>query len=109
MPYAVLSSLVNFGIYLHNADIDRTVRRAIEHRFEKRSDTPGVEVLLATSTLSYGVNLAVDAVVLIQPQFPFQMRDGDRERFIVRTRVSEHARACGTLWQELWRQCLYHL
>lgn len=72
-----LNQLVRCGVYLHNADIDQQIRLSIERRFGSGGDDASIEILLATSTLSYGVNLSVDYVFIIHPEFPQASRTGD--------------------------------
>lgn len=63
-----------YGIMVHHADIDRKVRTAIETVCATQPNTAPSQVLFATETLSYGVNLAVTDVVLLGTTFYAQNR-----------------------------------
>jgi hypothetical protein len=78
-----IRKLSELGIFFHNADIDQQVRLAIQEHFSTFHRGDQIELVMATSTLSYGVNLSVDYVVLIQPRFPATNRFGDvDEKFL---------------------------
>lgn len=62
------------GIFIHSSDQPRPLREAVEEFFSASSQ--GIAVLLTTETLSYGVNLSADCVVLASPWFPRENRNG---------------------------------
>ncbi len=62
---------VNRGIFIHNGDIHKGLRVAIETYLQvPLLSNAASEVVLATTTLSYGVNLAIDDVALLEVEFP---------------------------------------
>lgn len=63
-----------FGIMIHHADVDRKLRTAIETVCATQGPTTPSQVLFATETLSYGVNLAVTDVFLLGTTFYAQTR-----------------------------------
>ncbi len=64
------------SVFIHNADINRSLRFAIEEYLSSALPA-GVasEVILATETLSYGVNLAIDDVAILSGDFPASERN----------------------------------
>lgn len=54
-----------YGIFLHYAELDPKIRRLVETTCETNSPEMQSQVLFATQTLAYGVNLAVDDVVML--------------------------------------------
>ncbi len=62
------------GILIHHADIVPSVRRSIETVCAMADANMPSQILLATETLSYGVNLAVNDVVLFGTDFHTQTR-----------------------------------
>ena len=69
---AVLSLVkagVSKGIFIHHADVPRTVREEIERIAARPALAGEFHVILATQTLAYGVNLAVNDVVLLGYKF----------------------------------------
>jgi glycosyltransferase involved in cell wall biosynthesis len=59
------------GVFLHNADVPRSVRAALEQYLaSKVPENARSEIVLATETLSYGVNLQVSDVALLNVLFP---------------------------------------
>jgi DEAD/DEAH box helicase len=76
----VLRPLTSAGILVHHADIDKQLRLHIEDLCTSMGDEPSI-VLFATETLSYGVNLAVNDVLLLGVEFNSQtrLRESTRE------------------------------
>ena len=66
-----LERCAKFGVFVHNADVPRKVRSSFEHYLgappprDARS-----EFIIATETLSYGVNLQINDVALFSVMFP---------------------------------------
>lgn len=52
------------GIFIHHADVERKIRAQIESICGKCSDDAPSQVIFSTETLSYGVNLAVNDVII---------------------------------------------
>jgi len=73
-----LLELASYGVFLHHADIDRQIRSYIEKRFSapKSLEKKSSQVIFATQTLSYGINLALDDVVILAVDYPFTNRKG---------------------------------
>jgi len=67
-----LMELAKYGIYLHSSEFPRRIREYVEDHFRAlHGEHPGVsQVLLATETLFYGVNLSADCVILLTPLWP---------------------------------------
>lgn len=67
-----LKSLAHYGIYLHHSELPGEIRHLVEERFRNQpSRTDGwSEILFATETLFYGVNLSTDCVILTSPLWP---------------------------------------
>lgn len=73
----VYLSVASRGVYYHHADLHRKVRQAVEEVWGRPlNETAASQVLFATETLSYGVNLALDDVALMGTEFP----TGDRKK-----------------------------
>ena len=68
--------LARHGVYLHNANIDKKIRQAVETYFGGFREDNWIDLLFATSTLSYGVNLSLDCVVVASIRFPETNRFG---------------------------------
>lgn len=62
------------GILIHHSDIEKRVRNEIEQISSTITDTAYSRVILATETLSYGVNLALHDVILLGTEFFTQTR-----------------------------------
>lgn len=58
------------GVYIHHADIPRKARNIVEAVFRAGTECRYPPVVFCTETLSYGVNLRADAVILCELQFP---------------------------------------
>jgi antitoxin (DNA-binding transcriptional repressor) of toxin-antitoxin stability system/superfamily II DNA/RNA helicase len=70
-----LKSWAERGIFVHHAALSREVRAAVvEHWAIPLQDTGPSEILLSTETLSYGLNLAIDDVVMYGLQSPQSQR-----------------------------------
>ena len=62
------------GIFIHHSDIDKKIRREIENICSTMPPSTPSQVVFATETLSYGVNLAIHDVVLWGIDFRSQTR-----------------------------------
>lgn len=72
----VLNRALGRGIFIHNADINRSLRFAMEdYLSEPLPLAAASEVIVATETLSYGVNLSIDDVALLSLEFPASERN----------------------------------
>ncbi|SMX29172.1 ski2-like helicase [Pelagimonas phthalicica] len=59
------------GVFIHDADVPQSVRESFETYLGKALDeTSRSEIIVATETLSYGVNLRVSDVALFNVLFP---------------------------------------
>lgn len=76
MAKLVLSS-AELGILVHHSDIDKRVRTEVEQICATMPDASYSRIILATETLSYGVNLALHDVVLLGTEFYTSTRFGD--------------------------------
>lgn len=56
-----------YGLYLHTGDMHAALREAVEQAFRESSKEG--RVLFSTTTLAYGVNLAIDTVLLTSLTF----------------------------------------
>jgi hypothetical protein len=74
---ALLKDCALAGIFVHHAEIDRKVRQEIERVCADMPATAPSEVIFATETLTYGVNLAVQDVVIAGTTFYTQTRRRD--------------------------------
>lgn len=63
-----LRRLAQAGIFLHTGAMHMDLRKLVEERFQDQDAAPGI--LLATTTMAYGVNLVLDAVALTTLSFP---------------------------------------
>ncbi|MCP4110915.1 MAG: DEAD/DEAH box helicase [Desulfobacteraceae bacterium] len=78
-----LREFASYGIFLHHADIDRNIRSFIEEHFELpgTEDNEAPQVIIATQTLSYGVNLVLhDVIILATNDYPTSDRNGKFEK-----------------------------
>lgn len=58
------------GIFYHNAEMPRSLRGWIVREFERPAhNDDGAQFVFATETLTYGINLAADCVILLDLQF----------------------------------------
>lgn len=73
-----LLELAQRGVFVHHADVDREVRTALEQDWGSSQPESISQVMFATETLSYGVNLAVNDVVLVGVEFQTSTRLLDR-------------------------------
>ncbi|MCE5181515.1 MAG: DEAD/DEAH box helicase [Betaproteobacteria bacterium] len=73
---SILKNFASTGVYIHSADQPRKLRDYIETLFSDVSDNRA-KILLTTETLSYGVNLTADCLVLIGANFPRERRFDD--------------------------------
>lgn len=64
----LLRDCLNNGVAFHNADLLDAEQEAVVRGFSDR--TGGVQVLVATTTLSQGVNLSADSVVICELEHP---------------------------------------
>ncbi len=85
-----LLDFASYGVFIHHADIDPQIRPYIEDLFSnlpnlsRKAATP--QVIIATQTLSYGINLALHDVVILSGNYPVMNRQGNM--------VSEKLNAC---------------
>jgi hypothetical protein len=70
----VIKKLAEAEIYIHNAEVPSHVRHEIERLFTIADHESPSRVLIATTTLAYGVNLAVNDVILEHLEFPTSLR-----------------------------------
>ena len=70
-----IEECVEYGILFHHSDISRKIRSKIEEVCSNMEVIKPSQVLFATETLSYGVNLAVHDVILFGVEFNTQTRD----------------------------------
>ena len=64
------------GIFIHHSEVSSEARHRIESICAQSPADGKVQVMFATQTLSYGVNLAVDDVFLVGTQFNTTLRSG---------------------------------
>ncbi|MBX3180326.1 MAG: DEAD/DEAH box helicase [Candidatus Hydrogenedentes bacterium] len=69
--------LAEQGIYVHVSDTHREIRQSIEHHFSQRHDSKAGLIIYTTETLTYGVNLSVDCVILADLKWPRVDYDSD--------------------------------
>jgi hypothetical protein len=68
----LLEECAETGIFIHHADVSKPIRREIEKICSLRPSVS--QLIFATETLSYGVNLAVNDVILFGAEFNTQSR-----------------------------------
>lgn len=78
-----LRRFAKFEVYVHNSEIRNSVRTVIEDLFRKAGNESPSRVLVATTTLAYGVNLAVTDVILEHTHFPSSTRTPPAETSIL--------------------------
>jgi replicative superfamily II helicase len=74
-----LEQCIKFGLFIHHSDIERKIRAEIEKTCSVISPDMPSQIIFATETLSYGINLAVQDVILCGVKFPNQNRFGELE------------------------------
>jgi len=77
-----LTELAQKGIYMHNAQLPRAIRIAISNHFRQKIEK-GLEfplILIATETLSYGVNLNAECVIIADLFFPRSTFGSSKDR-----------------------------
>lgn len=62
------------GVFVHHADVYKRVRQALEIGWGRPPGAYRTEVIFATETLSYGVNLGINDVVILGTKFRSQTR-----------------------------------
>jgi superfamily II DNA/RNA helicase len=62
------------GVLVHHADVERKVRETIERLCQRSLGAYRSEIVVATETLAYGVNLGINDVVLVGTTFHSQTR-----------------------------------
>jgi superfamily II DNA/RNA helicase len=72
-----LRDCIEVGIFIHHSDIERKIRTTIEEICSEVSSGMPSQVIFATETLSYGINLAVQDVILHGVEFYSQDRFGE--------------------------------
>lgn len=75
-----LQEFAKYGILMHHSDIKAHVRREVEMIAAEKDSTAPSQVLIATETLSYGMNLAISDVYMLGTTFTDSKRDGNREQ-----------------------------
>lgn len=70
----VIKKCAQVGILIHHSDIDKKIRREIENICSTITPNTPSQVIVATETLSYGVNLAIHDVILLGTEFYCQTR-----------------------------------
>ncbi|MFZ5636136.1 MAG: DEAD/DEAH box helicase [Pseudomonadota bacterium] len=71
-----LNRTIDKGIFIHNADINRKLRNAIEdYLADGLPAAAASEIILATETLSYGINISISDVALLSLEFPASERN----------------------------------
>ena len=76
-----LASFYKKRVYVHHSDLPFETLRSIEEVCrEPLAATSETEVIVATQTLSYGVNLAVSIVCISEQKFYTSVRKGDAQR-----------------------------
>ncbi|NLV44185.1 MAG: DEAD/DEAH box helicase [Candidatus Hydrogenedentes bacterium] len=73
----LLTGLAEKGIYIHVSDTHRTIRQCIEQHFNSARTAKPAYVIYTTETLTYGVNLSVDCVILADLRWPRIDYDAD--------------------------------
>ena len=76
----IIARYAEKGVFFHHSDIERPIRAEIERLAASRDTSAPAEVLISTTTLAYGVNLAVSEVVLAGVRFYVQNRAGKVRR-----------------------------
>lgn len=73
------------GVFRHHADIPQNLRQVVEELFrsDNKPTNEHTPILFCTETLSYGVNLRADMIVLLSLEFP--RRDGSKKDFLSAT------------------------
>lgn len=72
----IISKYASRGVFFHHSDIERPIRSEIERLAASSDLALPSEVLVSTTTLAYGVNLAISEVVVVGIQFFLQSRKG---------------------------------
>jgi replicative superfamily II helicase len=81
----VLKPCIELGIFIHHSDIERKIRTEIEKTCSFVNEDIPSQVIFATETLSYGVNLAVQDVILYGVKFKSKTRLGKSEDKLLST------------------------
>jgi antitoxin (DNA-binding transcriptional repressor) of toxin-antitoxin stability system len=71
--------LAKAGIFIHHAGVDRALRDKIAELWARRANGCGAEFLFATETLSFGVNLAIDDVIMYGTSIYSNARNRNKE------------------------------
>jgi hypothetical protein len=71
--------LANVGIFIHHSGVDRALRDSLANLWARPLETGGHEFLFATETLSFGVNLAIDDVVMYGTSIYSNARNRNKE------------------------------
>lgn len=91
---AALRELAANGLYLHHADIPKVTREYIEDIFRNDAETSHPEIVFTTETLSYGVNLLADCVIVLGLRFPrtniHEQNDDPDSNLHNRNGISQH-------------------
>jgi superfamily II DNA/RNA helicase len=73
----VVRECAKHGVLIHHSDIDKKIRLEIENICANITTDEPSQVIFATETLSYGVNLAVQDVILFGTEFNASTRFGE--------------------------------
>ena len=76
------------GIFIHHADVERKVREEVEDICSKMEEDTLSQVIFATETLSYGINLAINDVILCGTEFYSQPRLKSRLKHVEQENLS---------------------
>ena len=90
-----LNRCIEFGIFVHHSDIERKIRTEIEETCSEVYPDMSSQVIFATETLSYGINLAVQDVILYGVKFYAQSRFVQSELKLVKLSVSSYHNMIG--------------
>ena len=69
-----------FGVYMHDSDMPRALRQVTEKLFKNDAACSLTPVAFCTETLSYGVNLHADELMLLDLEFPREKHGGEELR-----------------------------
>lgn len=94
-----IESYATAGVFVHHSDLPSMSLRAIEEVCrEQLAPTEPSQIIVATQTLSYGVNLAITSVVLCGQKFSRSTRDGEvSEEYLSNCEYHNMVGRCGRL------------
>ena len=92
----ILRRTVIRGVFIHNSDINKRLRFAIEEYLAKPlSPALASEIIIATETLSYGVNLSINDVTVLTLQFPESERNQEHGATPALLTLCDFSNMCG--------------